>query len=233
MRSKVELGLYLRAVPLLLRNPIAIVPPLCVGVLHLLFGYVRGPLVDPLGGLMNGIIELCFTLLTGFAFGVSIVIAENAWRSGRASFARSWDDAKRKAGNILWATLGFIFILYVAGLIGGMIAGAIPAVSLLLQAVVLMFLIYTLPAAAIGGIPGFSAVNYSVEKVRADVPAAAVLTIVAIFLYFYVGTLLAPMVNLYAVQWGGAAQVLIQSIVLAYLAFASARQYDDVAFYRW
>ena len=65
------------------------------------------------------------------------------------------------------AAIGFSFILWAAALGGGLV-GSVGA--LLLQAVAMFFFIYTLPAAAIGGVPGGAALQISLERARVRCP---------------------------------------------------------------
>ncbi len=49
-----------------------------------------------------------------------------------------------------------------------------------------MFLIWTIPAAAVGGIPGGAAIQVSIERVRAQPLPAILATVVALALLGYV-----------------------------------------------
>ena len=99
----------------------------------------------------------------------------------RATFDEAWDEGRRKAGGILIATIGFYFLFYVAGYIGGF-SGS-PIVQIALELIVAFLLIYTIPAAAIGGMPGNFAIGASFRAVKANVPAAIVLAVVFVVLW--------------------------------------------------
>ncbi len=224
----VDLGIYAKALPLLAKNPVIAVFPLLAALIGIALGFLNGPLFGQLGGFDFGITGLITNLLQGFAFGLAILAAEDAWRSGKARFASTWDEGKRKAGSILLAALGFTFVLFAASLV----AGYFGPLGIVLIALVLFFLIYTIPAAAIGGIPGAAALSVSIQKVRGNPLAAAVLCIVALLLYFYLLSLMLP----YVVDWTAtfAPYVLAaaRALVIAYLALVFARQYDEVSFFR-
>jgi hypothetical protein len=185
-----------------------------------------------MGGLGTGLFKLIEQLIYLWAFGVAIIQASNAWRGRKGSFDEAWDEGRSKFGGILWAAVGFQFIMWAAGMIGGMI----PFFGLLLVAVAAFFLIYTMPAAAIGGMPGQLAISASIRGVRTNPAAAAVLAIVFVILWVGVPTLGLG----YLFFWLQASQfvqqivtALVQALILGYLAFPFAKQYDDVAFSRF
>jgi len=94
-----------------------------------------------------------------------------------------------------------------------------------------LFLIYALPATAIGGIPGGAALQVSIDRVRQAPLPAAILT--AVFLFLYFGTLLGPFyLGLYGM---GSLLVgaILKAIVLGYLALVMAKSYTDAAFSRY
>jgi hypothetical protein len=103
--------------------------------------------------------------------------------------------------------------------------------QIVLQLLVAFFLIYTIPAAAIGGMPGNLAIGASIRAVRTNVLGAAVLAIVFVLLWIWLPDFI---VNRFALGFGvigyELARAGIKAIVLAYLAFPFAKQYDDVAF---
>lgn len=224
----VDLSIYARGFVVLVRNPIIFVFPLVAAAIDIGLGFLRGPLFDPLGGYDFGLLGLLASLINGFAFGLALLAAETAWRGSRISLSSVWDEGKRKAGNILLAIVGFVFVLYIAGLLGGFLG----LVGLLLPALAAFFLIYTIPAAAIGGIPGSAALSASIDRVRQNYLAAAVLVIVSLLLYYYVGVFLGPYISSAVGVLAPYATAIIQALVIAYLAVVSARQYDEVAFFR-
>lgn len=222
--------MYLQAIPLLLRNPALLLAPLFTGVLGVLvqeFG--GGPSGDVLGGLSNSILSLLIFLFNCFGLGISVIIADNIWRSGKGSFEDGWEQGRRKAGDIFMAALGLNFIVYIALQIGSFIH---PILGEALFVLAFFFLIYTIPAAAIGGVPGFMALNTSIERVRENYLPAIGLAVCFVVLYWAVGSVLIPV---YTVQLGISAFLIsaaFRAVVLGYFALVLARSYTNVAFVR-
>jgi hypothetical protein len=221
--------MYAQAIPLLLRHPSVFVMPLLAAVVDLLISQISPLFTDPLGGGGNFLFAIVIQLVYGFCFGVAVIGANNVWRRGRTTFDEAWEEGRRKAGGILIATIGFYFLLYIAQY-AGMLFGS-PIIQIALQLIVAFFLIYTIPAAAIGGMPGNLAIGASFRAVRANLAGAALLAIAFIFLWVWLPEFI---VNRFAVGLGVIGYELvhaaIKGIVLAYLAFPFAKQYDDVAF---
>jgi len=183
----VDWKLYVLAIPLLARNPALLLAPFAgalVGVfLTAFYGGVAA--ADPLSGMVSGgIAQLIAFLLKSFALGVSLIIASGAWRRGVYSFDDAWVDARRKAGDILMAALGLNLVVYVAGLVGAFVS---PPAGMLLSLAAIYFLIYTLPAAAIGGFPGTAALQASIDRVQRRYVPTAVLLIVSGAAYLGLG----------------------------------------------
>jgi hypothetical protein len=222
--------MYAQAIPLLLRHPSVLVAPLLAAVVQLLLGEIAPFFTDPLGGLGTGLFNIVAQLVYGFAFAVAIIAANDIWRKRNAGFDAAWDEARHNVGGILIATIGFYFLIYVAALVGSIFAGIL---GLVLQLVAAFFLIYTIPAAAIGGMPGQLAIGASLRAARDAVVPTIVLAIVFVFLFFflpnYLLTLVGPYIGVIADKL---AYAILQAIVLAYLAFPFAKQYDDIAFTR-
>ncbi|MDP9017573.1 MAG: hypothetical protein M3N19_04570, partial [Candidatus Eremiobacteraeota bacterium] len=197
-RDKVDVSIYARGLSVLVRNPVIFIFPLVAIVVKILLDFLSGPIFDPLGGRDFGIIGLLGNLIDGFAFALAIIAAETAWRNRRPTLSETWDEGRRKAGGILMATLGFFFMIYVAGMLGGYLG----PLGLILSAAAFYFLIYTIPAAAIGGIPGGAALQASIDRVKSNYLAAAVLAVVSIVLYYYLvlilGVYLTEPLGLYA-----------------------------------
>lgn len=229
-RDTVDFSIYSKGLMVLARNPLIIVFPLLAAALEIALAYVRGPLFDPIGGRDFGLFQLLNNLIDGFAFALAIIAAETAWRNRQPTFASTWDEGSRKAGSILMATIGFVFMLFIAGMLGGFTQ--IPLVEILVQIAAAYFLIYTIPAAAIGGIPGGAALQYSIERVRGNYLGAAVLAVVAILLYNifvpFAGVYLTVPLGVYA-PYG---IIILKAVILGYLGVVFARQYDDVGFFR-
>lgn len=227
-RERIDFLVYLRAFGVFARNPTVIVLPLVAGV--------AGVLVNQMsdiagGGFIQGLTTFILLLLQLFALGVSVIIADAGWRRGVASFDDAWQDARRKGRDILFAAFGFTFILNVAQYAGTIVG---PTIGIILLAIAGYGLIYTIPAAAIGGIPGGAAISVSIERVRSAPLAAALLTAITLAVLFYLGA--------YIDQWVfaalGISSVIIaevlgavfQAILTGYIAVVMAKVYADVSF---
>jgi hypothetical protein len=227
-RERIDFSVYLRAFGVFARNPTVIVLPLVVGI--------AGVLVNQLsdlggGGIVQSLTSFILLLLQLFALGVSVIIADAGWRRGAASFDDAWQDARRKGRDILFAAFGFTFILNIAQYAGTIVG---PAAGIILLAIAGYGLIYTIPAAAIGGIPGGAAISVSIERVRSAPLAAALLTAITLIVLFYLG--------LYIDQWvftafgvtslivGEIMGAVMQAILTGYIAVVMAKVYADVAF---
>ncbi len=221
--------MYAQAMPLLLRHPSIFVMPLLAAVVDLLISQITPLFTDAVGGLGSWIFQIVVQLVYGFCFGVAVIAANNVWRRQRATFDEAWEEGRRKAGGILVATIGFYFLIYAAGYIGAFTGNQFVQIGL--ELIVAFFLIYTIPAAAIGGMPGNFAIGASFRAVRENVPAAAVLAIVFVLLWAWLPEFLLGRIGL-GLGPTGYELVLaaVKAIVLAYLAFPFAKQYDDVAF---
>ncbi len=232
----VDLGVYARAVPLLVRNPSIAVLPLLMAVVAVLIGQ----LTSPYGGGMftvatGGIGALIALLLQMFGLAAACIIADDAWRHGRASFDRGWDDARRRAPDILMASIGFTLLLGVAQYVGVLLN--LGLLGLVLAAVVFYFLIWTLPAAAAGGTPGGAAIQASIDRVRSapmNAAAVAVVSLAVIFCLFVwvpatVDEMLFRYVPLTPITMSLIA-ALFQAIALAYVATVITKTYTDRAF---
>jgi hypothetical protein len=226
-RERFDLSVYLRAFGVFVRNPTVIVLPLLAGVIGVLvsqFSDVGG------GGLIGSLTTFLLLLIQLFALGVAIIIGDAGWRRGTASFDDAWQEARHKGRDILFAAFGFTFVISIAQYA----AQIIGSFGIILMAVAVYALIYTIAAAAIGGVPGGGAISVSIERVRSAPITAAILTIVSIALFFYVGRyvdqfvfgalgITSPMIALIL-------DALVQSIVTGYIAIVMAKVYADVSF---
>lgn len=232
MKHRVDVGMYARAVPLLVRHPSIFVMPLLAAVVNVLIDQITPFLTDPSGGAFSWIFQIVVQLVYGFCFGVAVIAANNVWRARRATFDDAWEEGRQKAGGILIATIGFYFLLYAAAYIGGLLAS--PILQIVLQLVVAFFLIYTIPAAAIGGMPGNLAIGASFRAVRESLLGTALLAIAFVVLWVWLPEFV---VDRFAAGLGVIGYQLIfaaiRAVVLAYLAFPFAKQYDDIAFTRY
>jgi len=228
-QAGVDLAMYARAVPLLLRNPTIFVMPLLAAVVDLLVQQITPFFTDATGGAGNFLFGIVVNLVYGFCFGVAVIGANEVWRRGRTTFDEAWEEGRRKAGGILLATIGFYFLLWVAQYAGMLLGSAVAQIAL--QLVAAFFLIYTIPAAAIGGMPGNYAIGASFRAVRSSLLGTAVLAVVFVLLWIWLPDFV---VDRFATGLGVIGYELtraaIKAIVLAYLAFPFAKQYDDVAF---
>jgi hypothetical protein len=227
-RERIDFTVYLKAFAVFARNPTVVVLPLLAGVMGVLvaeFSDVAS------GGLIGSLTTFLLLLLQLFALGVSIIIADGGWRRGTVSFDDAWQDARRKGRDILFAAFGFTFVLSIAQYAGTIVGSFI---GIVLLAIAMYALIYTIAAAAIGGIPGGAAISVSIERVRSAPMAAALLTVVSLVLLFYVGTFIeAALFSAVGVTSPILASIvgaIIQAILYAYIAVVMAKVYADVSF---
>ncbi len=233
-----DLLMYVRAFGLLARNPSIMVVPLLMGIVGVFVLQLGGGNAGAgvFGSLTGGITSLLIQLLQLFAFGTSCIIADMAWRRGRASFDEGWNEARRKGSEILTASLGFTFVLYAASFAGTLIG----PLALVLLAVAVYFLIYTIPAAAIGGVPGGAAIQISIERARYNPLPTVIVTIVSVAALYYLQVLLAPLFALVLAPLSFASlnllraifSALVQAIAIAYIALVVTKTYSDVSFGR-
>lgn len=228
-QPRVDFAMYVRAIPLLARHPSIFVMPLLAAVVDLLIQQISPFFTDAVGGAGSFLFAIIVNIVYGFCFGVAVIAANTVWRGRRASFDDAWEEGRAKAGGIVIATIGFYFLLYVAQYAGSLIGSA--ALQIVLQLIVAFLLIYTIPAAAIGGMPGNLAIGASFRAVRENLLGAAILAIAFVLLWIWLPYFIVA-------QTGAGLGVIgyelvlaaIKAIVLAYLAFPFAKQYDDVAF---
>jgi len=229
-----DLMIYVRALGLLARNPSIIIVPLLMGVIGVFVGQIGGNSAG--SGILGGLTGLLILLLQMFAFGAACIIADMAWRRGRASFDDGWNEARRKGGEILVAAMGFTFVLYIASFAGSLIGPLAP----ILTAVAIYFLIYTIPAAAVGGVPGGAALQISIERARNNPLPTIVVAVVSVAAFLYLNVLLAPLfalllaplafasLNLLSALFGA----IVQAIAVGYIALIVTKTYADLSFGR-
>ena len=228
-QPRVDFGMYAQAVPQLVRHPSIFVMPLLAAVVDLLIQQISPFFTNAVGGAGSFLFGIIVNLVYGFCFGVAVIAANNVWRGRRAGFDEAWEEGRLKAGGILIATIGFYFLIYVAQYAGQLIGSTL--LQLVLEIVVAFFLIYTIPAAAIGGMPGNLAIGASFRTVRENLLGAAILAIAFVVLWIWLPYFVVAQVgaNLGVVGYE-LVLAAIKAVVLAYLAFPFAKQYDDVAF---
>lgn len=226
--SQIEAMLYLQALPVYARNLGVLLAPLIAAVIGAGLEYASGPLFAAVGGGGGGLLGLVARVVEGYAFAIAVIFAENAWRYGHASLSSAWDQSKRRAGDIIITVIGFLFLMYVAGLVGN-IFGVTGYYILSLLA--LWAFIYAIPAAAIGGIPAGGSFSVSLQTARRHPLATAVIAVVSLIVWWgltqYAFGALVPYLNLPAYY---AAQILLTAIALGYIALVLAKQYTDFAF---
>ncbi|HEY1683056.1 MAG TPA: hypothetical protein VGF98_15520 [Candidatus Tumulicola sp.] len=228
--GSVDVLTYLRAFPLLARHLSILAVPLLAAVVDVLFDRLSTLFTDPLGGSGAGIFQMLSQLVYLWAFGVAIVQAGNVWRGRRGSFDDAWDESRAKFGGIALAAIGFQFVVWAASFLGSFLGGI---VGLALGAVAAFFLIYTIPAAAIGGMPGSLALAASFRAVRENVLGSIVLAVVFFAVYYAAVPLALPFLLIHLPPLGGQLVMAVaRALALSYLAFPFAKQYDDVAFKR-
>ncbi|MGC1381463.1 MAG: hypothetical protein WA814_10645 [Candidatus Baltobacteraceae bacterium] len=233
MRSKprVDLTMYLQAIPLLARHPSVFVMPLLAAVVELLLTQVSYLFTDAAGGAGAGLFQILVQLIYLWAFGISIIQASNIWRGRRGSFDEAWEEGRAKFGGLALAAIGFQFVVWAASYVGSFLG----VFGLVLGAFAAFFLIYTIPSAAIGGMPGSLAISASIRAVRAE-PIGSLILAVVFFAIWYVAVPIGLpylLVHLPAVAWSFV-NAAARALALGYLAFPFAKQYDDVAFRgRW
>ncbi len=227
-RPSVDLAIYGRAFVYLLRNPSIFALPLLAAIIDMFVSYWQTLFTDPLGGLGTGLFAFILQLVYLFAFGGAVIQANNIARGYRAGFDDAWEETRRKAGGILIAALGFQFVVYAAGYVGGLLGS--PILQIGLQLIAYFFMILTIPAASIGGLPGGLALSGSIRAVRANSLACVILAIVFValwvFLFGYVGNAL----TVYGEIPYLIGTAIFRAIVLAYMAFPFAVTYDETAF---
>jgi hypothetical protein len=229
MRSaRIDIAIYGRALVHLVRHPSILAMPLLAAVIDMLVSYWSGAFTDPLGGLGNGIFQMIVQIVYLFAFGVAVIQANNIVRGYRGGFDDAWEESRRKAGGIILAAIGFQFIVWAAAFVTQPLGGV---AQLVVQLVVYFFLILTIPAAAIGGLPGGLAISGSVRAVRANPAACILLAVVFALLWIFVPQWITLSASTHLGLFGYELSLAVaRAIVLAYLAFPFATTYDNIAF---
>jgi hypothetical protein len=223
---RADLSVYPRALVLYARNPIVALVPFAACVADVL--------VLQLGG-AGGVSSLLSMLIDGFGMGVALIVADSAWRgrAGRADFDAAWREARRKTSELLMATLGIGFVFFAIGMLGAILG----PLAFLLEAVAAGFLLYTLPAAAIGGVPGAASLQVSVERARAN-PGATIVLLLMTLAVFAASLQADVYTQLYTNLWIGIPLApmligaLVRAIFFGYLAVIMAKVYADISYGR-
>ncbi len=229
----VDLSVYAKAVPLLLRNPAIVVVPLLMAVIGVFLQLMMmtsrgGGALGPLTGQLASFIAMMLEL---FGLGAACIMADDAWRHGRASFEKGWADARDRGGDILFAALGFTLLLSVAQYLGSLLG----VLALALIVLVVVFVLWSIPAAAIGGIPGGAAIQVSIDRVRGAPLPAVISAIVTVALAIAV-----PVLSGYLAGWipllhesliaNLLVSALLQGIAVSYVALVLTKTYAEAAF---
>lgn len=230
-REQVDLSVYVRGLGVFARNPTVIVMPLLATVIGVFFEQIGHFMSDSFG-----IMRLLGALLFLFALGVSTIIADHGWRQGAASFDDAWHEARQKAGDILIAALGCTFVVSIAYLAGQFIGAA----SIALIALAIYGLIFAIPSAAIGGVPGGAAINASVERVRSAPLTAGVLTAVSIAVVLAFNEILGMWLDGLVETAAGGPTIIgpivdaaVRAVAAGYVAVVTAKVFADISFSRW
>jgi hypothetical protein len=243
----IDLSVYARAVPLLVRNPAIVVIPLLMAVIGVLVGMMTsvsgGGLI---GGTTSGLAGFIVILLQLFGLGAACIMADDAWRHGKASFENGWSEARRRGSDLLMGALGVTLLFAVAQYAGALLASLVPfslfgfnVVALALTVAAAVFLIWAIPAAAVGGVGGGASIQASIDRVRAAPGAAIVAAVVAFVLLQIAVPYAATWLWVQIAPYIGASfivalllEALLQAIVLAYIALFITKTYTDGAFTR-
>ncbi len=221
---------YFEALPLYARNLGVILFPLIAAGIGLGITYLGYWFSAPSGFAVMPIFGFIIQVIYGFSFALAVIFADDAWRHGRANLGSAWSQGRRKAGNILLAIIGFYFLIYVAGMIGSVLG---PILSLALTVLAVWAFIYSIPAAAIGGIPAGGAFSASLQAARRHPIATAILAIVSYGVWVGLTRYALDAVSGYLGAGYDVAQVLLTAIALGYIALIVARQYADLSFRFW
>ncbi len=229
MGRRVDITIYGRALLYLGRHPSILAMPLLAAVIDMLFSYWGNVATDPLGGLGGGIFQMIVQIVYLFAFGIAVIQGNSIARGYHPTFDDAWEEGRRKAGGIVLAAIGFQFVVWIAAYIGSLLG--IGPLSIALQLIAYFFLILTIPAAAIGGLPGGLALSGSIRAVRTNVPTCIILAVIFALLWIgapvLISNLIGAHVSLLVYELSLA---LTRAVVLGYLAFPFATTYDDIAF---
>jgi hypothetical protein len=228
VRRAPDLGIYFRAIPMLARHPSVLVAPLLGAVVAIVLGQIAGYVTPQIGYLGASLLTWAAQVFYFYAFAVAIIQADAIERGLRTNFDSAWEDARRKAGGIIVAAIGFWFLFYVAQDIGLLFNSAM--LVYILELVVVFFFVYSIPAAAIGGLPGGYALGASMRATRGDVAGAALLAIGLVALFEFLPVYLVSYIPGLSNVEATLVVAAMQAIVLGYLAFPFAKQYADVAY---
>jgi hypothetical protein len=236
----IDLSAYGRSFVLLARFPQVMVGPFLAGIVQYALltslASAGGPTgLDTISAIIYQYLGL---LITAIGFALALIIADEAWRRDRAPLSQAWEDVSRKIGNIFFAAIGVQFILYVAALVGGLLGGF---VATALGLVAYFFLVYVLPAAAIGGLPGGApAIETSIARARANpIPTLLLAILSYVVMKIVPGEIVMSIFRLiFATPLfdnafvSGVLIAAIAAVPTGYLAFVVAKVYADLSYGR-
>ena len=228
-----DLSVYAKAVPLLLRNPAIIVVPVLMAVIGVLLQLTLVPYSGGVAGSLTGqLASFIAILLELFGLGAACVIADDAWRHGRASFEKGWAEARNRGGDILFSAIGFTLLLSVAQFAGSLLG----PLALILMVLVVVFVLWAIPAAAISGVPGGASIQVSIDRVR-GAPLPAIIAAIVTVALLAIGV---PLLSVYLSSWipllrgslivNLLVSALLQGIAVSYVALILTKTYTDAAF---
>ncbi|HTU70988.1 MAG TPA: hypothetical protein VMF11_11780 [Candidatus Baltobacteraceae bacterium] len=223
-----NLAIYGQAIVHLVRHPSILALPLAASVIDMFVSYWQTLFTDPLGGIGTGLFSFVVQIVYLFAFGGAVIQANNIARGYRTGFDDAWEETRRKAGGILLAAIGFQFVTWAAGYVGAFLG--VSLLAIVLQLLAYFFLILTIPAASIGGLPGALALSGSIRAVRANWPACVIVAIVFVALWLFAPQYVLIPLSSYGVLAATIGIAIFRAIVLAYMAFPFAVTYDETAF---
>jgi len=227
-RDRIDWAMYVQALPLYARNLGVMLPPLVAAAIGIGVDYFGSWFSEPTGGATMGVFVFIERVIWGFGFAVAVIFADDAWRHNRASLQSAWNSARRNARDILIAVVGFYFLIYVAGLVGGIVP--VPYLAEVLQALAVWAFLYCIPAAAMGGVPAGAAFSVSLQTARRHPLATLVLTVVSIAVFYGLAMYLLAHIGVYLGAGFDVARLLLVAFSLGYIALVLARQYADFAF---
>ncbi len=230
----VDLSAYGQSFVYLTRYPLLFVGPVVAGIVRFIVLGAVPASGGLLGVLTSSLAQLLGSFITSLGLAFSLIIADAAWRRQRVTLAGAWSQAENRLGDIFFAMLGFTFVIYVAGLAGG-ILGSFGAI--VLTFVAFYFFVYTLAAATIGGVPGSAALQASLERARDNPGPTILVTIVYLISSQFADELIAGL--LLPVFFSDVSPLVATIIVAvftalvnAYFALVLAKTYSDIAFGR-
>jgi hypothetical protein len=232
VRQTTNYAFYLQALPLYARNLGVLLAPLAAAAINLGLQYLSAWIFEAVGDAGAFIFQLVGQVVLGFGFAVAVIFADDAWRHGRGNLRTAWEQARRRAGDIFIAVIGFYFLIYVAALIGGIIGGIlrVPYIIQVMQALAVWAFAYSIPAAAIGGIPGGAVFSAALQAAKRHVVATIVLVVVSLVVYWGLTIYALAAIGAYLGTGYDAASILLTAVAWGYIALIAARQYSDFAF---